>query len=149
MTPMPIEDLKNRISESEFQVLTSRSSGPGGQNVNKVNTKVEIHFNVQLSAGLSASEKELICKTLKNRINSAGELVVKSQSERTQLSNRKKAFEKLLFLLSAALTEKPERKPTAPSGRSKAERLDEKKKRGKIKKMRADGMKDYYDSTPP
>jgi ribosome-associated protein len=149
MTPMTSEDLKNRIPESEFNILTSRSSGPGGQNVNKVNTKVEIHFNVRLSTGLSASEKELICKNLKNRINSAGELVVKSQSERTQLSNRKKAYEKLLLLLSVALIEKAERKPTAPSGKSKAERLNEKKKRGKIKKLRADGMKDYYDSTPP
>jgi ribosome-associated protein len=149
MTPLTSEDLKNRIPESEFNILTSRSSGPGGQNVNKVNTKVEIHFNVRLSTGLSASEKELICKNLKNRINSAGELVVKSQSERTQLSNRKKAYEKLLVLLSVALIEKAERKPTAPSGKSKAERLDEKKKRGKIKKLRADGMKDYYDSTPP
>jgi ribosome-associated protein len=146
---MTSEDLKNRIPESEFLVLTSRSSGPGGQNVNKVNTKVEIHFNVQLSSGLSASEKELICKNLKNRINSAGELVVKSQSERTQLRNRKKAFEKLLFLLTVALIEKAERKPTAPSGKSKAERLNEKKKRSRIKKLRADGMKEYYDSTPP
>jgi ribosome-associated protein len=146
---MTSEDLKNRIPESEFLVLTSRSSGPGGQNVNKVNTKVEIHFNVQLSSGLSVSEKELICKNLKNRINSAGELVIKSQSERTQLRNRKKAFEKLLFLLTVALIEKAERKPTAPSGKSKAERLNEKKKRSRIKKLRADGMKEYYDSTPP
>lgn len=142
---MTSEELKNRIPEGEFLVLTSRSSGPGGQNVNKVNTKVEIHFNVQHSAGLSASDKELICKNLKNRITSAGELVVKSQSERTQLSNRKKAFEKLLFLISAALIEKAERKPTTPSGKSKAERLNEKKKRGKIKKLRADGMKDNDD----
>ena len=142
---MTIEELKDRIAESEFIFFTSRSSGPGGQNVNKVNTKVEIHFNVQFSAGLSASEKELICKNLKNRINSAGELVVKSQSERTQLNNRKKAFEKLLLLLSEALIEKAERKPTSPSRRSKAERLDEKKQRGKIKRLRSDDIKAYDD----
>lgn len=140
---MTSEELKNRIPESEFLVLTSRSSGPGGQNVNKVNTKVEIHFNVQLSDGLSAAEKELIYKNLKNRINSAGELVVKSQSERTQLSNRKKALEKLLLLISSGLFKKPERKPTSPSKKSRAERLDEKKKRGQTKRLRAGDIKDY------
>jgi ribosome-associated protein len=142
---MTSEELKNRIPENEFLVLTSRSSGPGGQNVNKVNTKVEIHFNVQLSAGLSYSEKELICNNLKNRINSAGELVVKSQSERTQLSNRKKALEKLLLLISSGLVIKPERKPTSPSKKSRAERLDEKKKRGQTKRLRSGEIKDYDD----
>ncbi len=142
---MTSEELKNRIPENEYLVLTSRSSGPGGQNVNKVNTKVEIHFNVQLSAGLSDSEKELICNNLKNRINSAGELVVKSQSERTQLSNRKKALEKLLLLISSGLVIKPERKPTSPSKKSRAERLDEKKKRGQTKRLRSGEIKDYDD----
>ena len=145
---MTIEEVKDRIAESEFIFFTSRSSGPGGQNVNKVNTKVEIHFNVQLSAGLSIYEKALICKNLMNRISPAGELVVRSQSERTQLNNRKKALERLLMLISAALIEKPERKPTAPSEKSRAERLDEKKKRGKIKRLRADDI-NGYDFTPP
>jgi ribosome-associated protein len=130
------DELRDRIPESEYSFLTSRSSGPGGQNVNKVNTKVEIRFNVQLSNSLSVKEKELICRNLKNRINSSGELVVKSQSERTQLRNRNKAVEKMLLLLSEALTEKPERKPTLPTLKSQAERIDEKKKRGRIKRMR-------------
>lgn len=142
MTP---EELKSRIPENEFVILTSRSSGPGGQNVNKVNTKVEIHFNVQLSSGLSASEKELICKNLKNRINSSGEIVVKSQSERTQLGNRKKALEKLLLLISDGLVVKPERRPTSPSKKSRGERLDEKKKRGQTKRLRSGDIKDYDD----
>ncbi len=142
---MTIEELKDRIAESEFIFFTSRSSGPGGQNVNKVNTKVEIHFNVQLSTGLSASEKQLICKNLKNRINSAGELIVKSQSERTQLSNRKKAFEKLLLLLAEGMIEKAERKPTTPSKKSRAQRMDEKKKRGQTKRLRAGDINDYDD----
>ncbi len=136
---MTIEELKDRIQESELIFFTSRSSGPGGQNVNKVNTKVEIHFNVQLSAGLSASEKELICKNLKNRINSSGELVVKSQSERTQLRNRKKAVEKMFNLIAVALTEKTERKPTSPTLKSQIDRVDEKKKKGRIKRMRREG----------
>jgi len=139
------EEIKDRIPESEFIFLASRSSGPGGQNVNKVNTKVEIHFNLRLSSGFSDTEKELIFRKLKNRINSEGELVVRSQSGRTQLNNRKKALEKLLMLLSEALTQKPERKPTSPSKKSKAERLDEKKKRGKIKKMRSDDFHPFND----
>jgi len=137
---MTSEELRNRISEAEFLVLTSRSSGPGGQNVNKVNTKVEIHFNVSLSSGLSDSEKGRVLRKLKNRINSEGELVVRSQSERTQLNNRKKAIEKLFLLLSESLTEKAPRKPTSPTKKSKTDRLDEKKKRGKIKRMRTDNI---------
>lgn len=140
----PVE-LKDRIPESELIFFTSRSSGPGGQNVNKVNTKVEIHFNIQLSTVFSTYEKELICKNLMNRINSAGELVVRSQSERTQLNNRKKALEKLFMLISAGLIEKPERKSTTPSEKSKAERLDEKKKRGKIKRSRLGNIESNDD----
>ena len=135
MTP---EELKERIPEDEFVFIASRSSGPGGQNVNKVNTKVELQFNVQDSACLSAQEKEMIQGKLKSRINSSGVLVVRSQSERTQLRNRKNAVDKLLILLSGALTERPERKPTEPTIKSQVERIDEKRKRGKIKKLRKD-----------
>lgn len=137
MTP---EELKERIPESEFVFTASRSSGPGGQNVNKVNTRIELHFNIALSTGLSDIEKERIFTILKNRINSTGELVVKSQSERTQLANRKKAVERLLVILSAGLQEKPERKPTRPTAGSRKERLEEKKLRGKVKKLRSDNI---------
>ena len=143
---MTTEELIDRIPESEFIFLASRSSGPGGQNVNKVNTKVEIRFNVQLSDSLSVKEKELICKNLTNRINSSGELVVKSQSERSQLRNRNKAIEKILLLISEALTEKPERKPTSPTLKSQAKRVDEKKKRGSIKKMRKEDSMSFNDT---
>lgn len=139
------EELIDRIPESEFIFLSSRSSGPGGQNVNKVNTKVEVRFNIRLSDSLSAKEKDLVLNNLKNRINSTGELVIKSQSERTQLRNRNKAVEKMLLLLSEALTEKPERKPTLPTLQSQAERVDEKKKKGRIKRSRKEDRESIDD----
>jgi ribosome-associated protein len=132
------EELKERISTSEFSFLTSRSSGPGGQNVNKVNTKVEVHFDFQHTVSLSDREKGLISEKLRSRINSDGELIVKSQSERSQLRNRNKAIERIFILISGALTEKPDRKPTAPTKKSRVERLVEKRRRGQIKNMRKD-----------
>ena len=135
MTP---DELSIRIPESEFIFIASRSSGPGGQNVNKVNTKVELRFNIQLSDRLLPHEKEMIFKNLGSKINASGELVVKSQSERSQLRNRRKAVEKMLILISGALTEKPERKPSAPTEKSQADRLEVKRKRGITKKLRKD-----------
>src|SRR4030042_1602013 len=116
---MSPEELRDRIPLSELIYSASRSGGPGGQNVNKVNTKVELRFNVKNSSSLTVYEKEKILIILANRINSDGELLIISQSERSQLMNRKKAEEKFFKLLASALTEKPERKATAPTGASK------------------------------
>ena len=133
---MNIDILKQRKLASEFLIATSRSSGPGGQNVNKVNTKVKVLFDIMRSAILSEEEKSLVCLKLKNRINTGGELTVTSQSERTQLMNRNNAVEKMLHLIVNALTEDPERIPTAPTKTSQIERLEEKHKRGLIKRQR-------------
>jgi ribosome-associated protein len=135
---MTAEELKNRIPVSEFTFAASRSSGPGGQNVNKVNTKVELRYNVRNSMFLSDNEKDLVCSVLKNKINSEGDLIIICQSERTQLMNKKKAEEKFFKLLSTALTVKRNRKSTRPTAASKAKRLETKKKRGTIKMLRKD-----------
>ena len=135
MTP---EELKERIPDSEFVFLTSRSSGPGGQNVNKVNTKVEIRLSIEDSRYFSREEKNLILLKLKNRISVNGTLIITSQSERTQIQNKERALSKLFSLLSGALTENPERRSSSPTKASKLKRLDEKRKRGNMKRIRKD-----------
>ena len=112
---------------SELTFTASRSSGPGGQNVNKVDTKVELRFNIGESKLLSDEEKDLIRAKLKKKINSEDELIIVSQTERTQLKNKEKAVEKFYLLIGKAITQKKKRKRTKPSEESKEKRLDEKK----------------------
>jgi ribosome-associated protein len=130
------EDLKTRNPENEFIFSTSRSSGPGGQNVNKVSSKVELRFNLISTAVFSEEEKGLIFKKLKNKINKDGELILVSQSERTQLMNKHAVIEKFYDLVSKALTLPVKRRSTRASLASKLKRLDSKRNRGKVKQMR-------------
>jgi ribosome-associated protein len=133
---MKPEDLEARNLEREFDFSTSRSGGPGGQNVNKVNTKVELRFNIFASEVLTEPEKALILTRLKNRINSAGEMIVTSQTERSQLNNKKEAIQKCLVIISKALSTSPERRPTAPTVESREERLEKKRKKSHKKRIR-------------
>jgi len=94
---------QNRNFSSEAKFSASKSSGPGGQNVNKVNTKVELRFDVQNSILLTDEEKILVFRKTANKINKVGELIVVSQSERSQIGNKEKAIEKLNSLIEQAL----------------------------------------------
>jgi ribosome-associated protein len=133
---MKPEEIRERINSSELKFSTSRSSGPGGQNVNKVNTKVELRFNIASSTFLTDTEKEAIHDALRNRISNEGDLLIVSQSERTQLQNKKKAEDSFYSLIAKALTPKKERRATRPTKASKEKRIEEKKKHSQIKTLR-------------
>ena len=135
---MEPEVLAYRNLEDELIFTSSRSSGPGGQNVNKVSTKVELRFNVIKSMRLSDSEKELVSEKLRKKINRDGELILISQSERSQLKNKKKVIEKFYILLSKALSVRSKRIPTKPTGSSKEKRLEGKRRRSVVKRYRRD-----------
>ena len=128
--------IQGRDFYSEFKFSTSRSSGPGGQNVNKVSSKVELRFNVIESMLLNDQEKEILLNVLANKINSEKELIVVSQSERSQLANKEKVIEKFYSLISKALTPKKKRKPTKPTYKAKAKRLEDKRLKSEKKVLR-------------
>ncbi len=123
------------IPFSDLQFRFSRSSGPGGQNVNKVSTRVELIFDVRLSA-LDPVTKSILTNALRSKLDSAGCLRVLSQESRSQWKNKQDAIEKFTFLLQKAMKPVKHRTPTSVTKSSKNARLASKKGRGEVKKMR-------------
>jgi len=121
---------------SEFEFLTSRSSGPGGQNVNKVNSKVELRFDIENSSLLTDDQKEILLVKLATKITSEGILSVVSQRDRSQLANKEDAIEKLYLLISKALKPVIRRKKTRPTKSSVEKRLTGKRIKSEIKQNR-------------
>ena len=121
---------------AEFQFLTSRSSGPGGQNVNKVNSKVELRFDIQNSSLLTDDQKNILLVKLATKITSEGILSVVSQRDRSQLSNKEDAIEKLYLLIAKALKPVKPRKNTRPTKGSVERRLTTKRIKAEIKQNR-------------
>ena len=116
-----------------------RSSGPGGQNVNKVNTRVTLLFDLDSCMVVSDAQKRLIRERLATRISREGVLRVVSQRWRSQSANRAAAEEKLIELLRAATFVQRKRRATRPSRASKERRLSEKRRRGETKRRRRQG----------
>ena len=125
------------IPEHEVDFAVSRSGGPGGQNVNKVSTRVTLRFNVDASEVLSIDQRRLIRSRLATRINKEGILQVTSQRTRSQELNRADVQERFAELLRDALHKEPPRIPTRVSRAAKIKRVEEKKKRTKIKVARS------------
>lgn len=127
---------KIQIPENEFTFKTSRSSGPGGQNVNKLNTKVAVSINIETCSFLTDEQKQTVLNKLSSRLTKDNRLIVESQRFRTQNANRDFAIEKMRKLIEAALVKPKKRKPTMPSYSSVEKRLKKKKRRSELKQSR-------------
>ncbi|MBN1629148.1 MAG: aminoacyl-tRNA hydrolase [Thermoleophilia bacterium] len=137
-----LDDLE--IPDEELTFTTSRSGGPGGQNVNKVSTRVTLLFDVGKSTALSAQQRELLRDRLSGRINREGVLRVVSQRHRTQLANREAVVERFARLVREGLTPAPERVPVQAPEWVDRKRLEAKRRRSRLKRERSlDATEEY------
>ena len=125
------------IPGDELKFTASRSSGPGGQHVNKTSTRATLSFDVANSPSLTEEQKTLVLSRMATRVSKEGILRVVSQQTRSQAANKELAVERFIELLQQALREKPRRKRTAISAAAKQRRLDEKKRRSRLKQKRS------------
>lgn len=129
-------NITSAMLEKELVFTTSRSDGPGGQNVNKVNSKVTIRFDVPQSQLLTEDEKSLVTKRLGSRLTKEGVLILTAQESRSQLQNKEAVMLKLEKTLAKAFEKKKVRKTTKPSKGAVQERINKKKQVSEKKKWR-------------
>lgn len=124
------------IPERELQFRASRSGGPGGQHVNKVNTRMTLHFDIRRSPSLTVMQKSRMSQKLKTRINKDGIFSLYAHRSRSQAMNRADLLDKFCRLLREALTPQRARRETHVPERSRVQRVDQKKRRGQLKQRR-------------
>ncbi len=125
-----------KIDENELQFDFIRSSGPGGQNVNKVASAVQLRFDIHNSPSLAPDVKERLIKIAGSRVTEDGVLIIEARHYRTQEQNRYDALQRLTTLIQKALDKPKVRKATHPSVTAKAARVGDKKRRGQLKRVR-------------
>lgn len=136
MAPLDITD-QLTLDDSELEFQASPGGGPGGQNVNRVATKVTISFDLVTSPSLNEEQRDLLLRRLASRVTKDGVLQVTSAEHRTQGANRKAAEERIVQLLKQGLRKPKKRKKTRPSRAAKRRRLEGKRRRSKVKKGRS------------
>lgn len=124
------------IPLSELSFRFSRSGGPGGQNVNKVSTRVEVEFDIDRSPSLPEAQRQRLLRKLEQRLDSGGVLRIQVDDTRSQWQNRQIAVERLARILSEALKVQKRRIPTRRTASSNSRRLEGKKRRGNLKRGR-------------